>query len=580
MFRCVCLALLAVILAGPAAAAPPNVVLVITDDQGYGDLGCHGNPILKTPHIDRLAKESGECTHFYVCPVCAPTRSALLTGRYNYRTQAIDTFAGRALMRPDEVTLSHMLGAAGYRCGLFGKWHLGDNYPLRPQDRGFHEVLMLRGGGIAQPSDPPGSSYYKPILEHNGVLESYDRYCSDLFTDATIDFIGRTKDRPFFAYLAFNCPHLPMQAPEAETVPYTKLDLTPAAFPKIGRPYNVRAMKPEDLAKAYGMIANIDANLGRLFTKLDEWKLTDNTIVIFMTDNGPGPARWVSGLRAAKGSVYEGGIRVPFFIRWPAGGLGGGRTVDPACAHIDAVPTLLSACGLTPPGDGKIDGVNLLPLLRGEVNGLPERTLFVQWHRGDVPEKYRAFAARAPRYKLVQATGAQAGAAPNLHKLELFDIPADPYEEHDLAAEKPEVVARLKRQYETWFDDVGKAHGYVPVRIKLGTPHENPTRLTRQDWRGPRALDWTKPNSLGHWEVTVARDGTFDVTLRFPPAAEDRKAAFRLGRATAENALPANVETVTFRRLQLTTGDARLEAWAELGGTAVGPMDVTVKRLE
>lgn len=562
------------------SAAPPNVLLVITDDQGYGDLGCHGNTILKTPLIDRLAHQGVECTHFYVCPVCAPTRSALLTGRYNYRTQAIDTFAGRALMRPDEVTLAQMLGGAGYRCGLFGKWHLGDNYPLRPQDRGFHDVLMLRGGGIAQPSDPPGSSYHKPILERNGVLESHDRYCSDLFTDATIDFIGRSKDKPFFAYLAFNCPHLPMQAPEAETAPYTKLDLTAAAFPKIGRPYNARAMKPEDLAKAYGMIANIDANLGRVFAKLDEWKLTENTIVIFLTDNGPGPARWVSGLRAAKGSVYEGGIRVPFFMRWPGGGIAGGRKVEPACAHIDVVPTLLAACGVAAPADRKLDGVNLLPLLRGEVKELPERTLFVQWHRGDVPERYRAFAARGPQYKLVQAAGAQAGAAPSPLKFELFDMATDPYEERDLAAEKPDVVAKLKRQYDTWFEDVGKAHRYAPVRIHLGTPHENPTRLTRQDWRGPRALEWNRPTSLGHWEVSVAREGTFDVFLRFPPTAEKRKAGFRLAGTTAEGELPANAEIVSFSRLKLPKGDARLEAWAERGGTAVGPMDVIVKRVD
>ncbi len=197
-----------------------------------------------------------------------------------------------------------------------------------------------------------------------------------------------------------------------------------------------------------------------------------------------------------------------------------------------------------------------------------------------MPEKYRAFAARGPHYKLVQAGGAQAGPPPSPLKFELFDIPADPYEEHDLAAEKPDVVARLKREYEAWFDEVGKAHRYAPVRIHLGTPHENPTRLTRQDWRGPRALEWTKPTSLGHWEVTVEREGTFDVTVRFPPAAEDRKAGFRLGGKNAEEDLPAKSETVTFHRLNLSKGDARLEAWAEGGGTAVGPTDVTVKRVD
>jgi arylsulfatase/arylsulfatase A len=298
-----------------------------------------------------------------------------------------------------------------------------------------------------------------------------------------------------------------------------------------------------------------------------------------MTDNGPGPARWVAGLRGAKGSVYEGGIRVPLFVRWPAGGLGGGRKVEPACAHIDVVPTLLAACGLTPPAERKLDGTNLLPLLRGEAASLPERTLFVQWHRGDVPEKDRAFAARGPRYKLVQAAGAQAGPAPT-PKFELFDIPADPFEQHDLTADKPDVVADLKRQYAAWFEDVGKAHRYAPVRIHLGTPHENPTRLTRQDWHGPQAVEWTKPGSRGHWEVTVAREGAYDVTLRFAATPEDRKVVFRLAGTTAEDDLPANAAAAVFRGMKLPRGDATLEAWAERGGAAAGPLDVVVTRVE
>src|SRR4051795_11950658 len=183
-----------------AAGAPrPNVVLIMTDDQGFGDVALHGNDKARTPNMDRIAREGVQFTQFQVCPVCSPTRSSLLTGRYNYRTGVVDTFLGRSLMRPDEATLARYLAAVDYRTGLFGKWHLGDNYPLRPQDRGFHEVLMLRGGGIGQPSDPPGSSYHKPILEHNGVLEAHDRYCSDLFTDATLRFIEQSKDRPFFA---------------------------------------------------------------------------------------------------------------------------------------------------------------------------------------------------------------------------------------------------------------------------------------------------------------------------------------------------------------------------------------------
>jgi arylsulfatase A-like enzyme len=569
-------ACLPLLFAVPAGAAPPNVVLIVTDDQGFGDLGCHGNPVVRTPHIDRFARQSVELTHFHVCPVCSPTRSGLLTGRYNYRTGVVDTYLGRSLMRPDEVTLAELLAAAGYRTGLFGKWHLGDNYPLRPQDRGFQEVLMLRGGGIGQPSDPPGSSYHKPILEHNGRLETFDRYCSDVFTDAALHFIEQARGRPFFAYLAFNCPHTPLQAPEAETAPYTTLDLSPAAFPKVGWPLE-RPQPAADMARIYGMVTNLDANVGRLLAKLDERKLSENTIVIFLTDNGPQQPRFNAGLRGRKGTVYDGGIRVPFFVRWPAGGLTAGRTIDAPCAHIDVLPTLLAACGVAPPRDRRLDGVNLLPLLRGEAPGLPARTLFVQWHRGDVPEKYRAFAARGPRYKLVQAAGATGDKLPDPLPLQLFDIPNDPYEQHDLAARHPEIVAQLKREYEHWFDDVGKPHGYAPVRIALGTPHENPTRLTRQDWRGPRA-GWT-PTSLGHWEVTVARAGTYDVALRVAAAKEAGTAHFRLAGTSAADRLAPGATAYTFRGLTLPAGDARLEAWVERGGESAGVLDVEVKRV-
>src|SRR5262245_2707587 len=194
-----------------AEAKGPNVLVIITDDQGHGDLGFHGNPKIRTPHLDQLARQSVQLTYFYVSPVCSPTRSSLMTGRYNYRTGVVDTFLGRSLMYPDEVTLAEMLGAAGYRTGIFGKWHLGDNYPMRPIDQGFQEALVLRGGGIGQPSDPPGgSSYFDPVLQHNGRQEKKAGYCSDVYTDAALEFIKAGSDRPFFVYLPFNCPHAPL----------------------------------------------------------------------------------------------------------------------------------------------------------------------------------------------------------------------------------------------------------------------------------------------------------------------------------------------------------------------------------
>ena len=204
--------LLAITAAPLGAAERPNVLIVIADDQGYGDLSCHGNPVLKTPNLDAFAKASVQMTHFYVSPVCSPTRSSLLTGRYNYRTGVVDTFVGRSMMHSDEVTLAEVLRDAGYRTGQFGKWHLGDNYPLRPQDQGFDEVLMHRGGGIGQPSDPPeGTSYFDPVLFHDGRARKHKGYVTNVITDAAIDFIAKPSDRPFFAYIAFNCPHSPYQ---------------------------------------------------------------------------------------------------------------------------------------------------------------------------------------------------------------------------------------------------------------------------------------------------------------------------------------------------------------------------------
>jgi arylsulfatase A-like enzyme len=555
-----------------AVAKPPNIVLVLTDDQGYGDLGCHGNPGLKTPNMDRFASQAVEGTHFYVSPVCAPTRASLMTGFYNYRTGVVDTYNGRALMRPDVTTLAQRLKAAGYRTGLFGKWHLGDNYPLRPQDRGFQEVLMHRGGGIGQPSDPPGNSYFKPILEHNGKQEKFDYYCTDVFTDAAMRFIEEWKDKPFFVYLSYNCPHAPLQTPAEDVARYAKLDLSPAAFPAVGQPFGTPRLNATLLAKLYGMETNLDTNFGRLLAKLDELKLAENTIVIFMSDNGPQEGRYNAGLRGLKGTVYEGGIRVPFFMRWSAGGLNGGRKVDDACAHIDIVPTLLGAAVITRfPPEEPFDGQDLLPLFRGETSVPRDRTLFFQWHRGDVPEKFRACAVRESRYKLVQAAGEKANAKFE-PKFELFDIPADPYEQHDLAEQHPEVVSRLKAAYERWFADVTRA-GFAPGRPQLGTPHENPTRLTRQDWRGPRA-----DRGLGYWEVNLPTAGTLDVTVTLKDIKAGSKVHFRLGDGTAESAVGAGATTFTFRGVTLPAGDARLEAWIERDGESKGVWDVEVRR--
>lgn len=489
----------------------PNVIVVITDDQGYGGLGAHGNPVLKTPQLDAFAKQSAWLKNFYVSPVCAPTRASLMSGQYNYRTGVTDTYLGRALMRPDVKILPELLAAAGYRTGLFGKWHLGDNYPLRPEDRGFQETLWSAGGGLGQPSDHPDTvaktAYFDPILKQNGKEVKTKGYCTDVFTDAALKFITKESDKPFFAYVAYNAPHAPYQVPEEFAAKYAKLDLSEKAFPDKGQPWAGKKLNAGDIAKAYAMIENIDTNFGRLMKALEDQKLAANTIVVFLTDNGPGGVRWNAGLRNRKGTVYEGGIRVPCYLRWPAKVKP--QTIDTPLAHIDLAPTLRDACGFE--AKTHFDGTSFLKQLQGE-KGWAARTLFFQWHRGDAPEEGRAFAVRGPRYKLVQANGV----APNAKwqpKYELFDIENDPFEEKDLAAEKPGEVAQLKRAYDVWFPEVTKK-GFEPPKIVIGSEKEPVTRLSRQDWRGPKA-GWDA-DSIGHWEVKFAREGWYKVTAHIP----------------------------------------------------------------
>src|SRR5947209_5277848 len=305
--RALLLSLLLFPMAAPARAEArrPNVVLIMTDDQGYGDLGLHGNDKIKTPNLDALGRESVRLTRFYVSPVCAPTRASLLTGRYNYRTGVVDTYRGRAMMHPDEVTLAERLVKAGYRTGIFGKWHLGDNAPLRPIDQGFQEALVLKGGGIGQPSDLPGGSHYHdPVLLHNASPRRYEGYCSDVFTTAALDFLTDSAGSPFFLYLAFNCPHDPLEPPEAEYDAYRKEHLGANQFPAVGNPLP-RSLDEDRTARVYAMVANIDTNVGRLLSAIEAKGLADSTIVVFLTDNGPAFPRYNAGLRDVKGSVYE-----------------------------------------------------------------------------------------------------------------------------------------------------------------------------------------------------------------------------------------------------------------------------------
>ena len=521
----------------------PNVVLILTDDQGYGDLGIHGNNAIRTPNMDRLGREGVQFTRFHVSPVCSPTRSSLLTGRYNYRTGIVDTFRGRSLMHPEEVTLAEILCTAGYRTGIFGKWHLGDNYPMRAMDQGFEEALVIRGGGLSQPSDYPESTgYFDPILNHNGTPRRFRGYCSDIYTNEALQFMERNRSRPFFLYLATNAPHSPLEIADSYVEPYRKAGLN------------------ETLAKTYGMITNMDDNIGRVLSKLQELGLEQNTMVLFLTDNGPQQPRFNGNMRGTKGTVYEGGIRVPFFIRWPAA-VQPGTMVDRLAAHIDVTPTLAELCGATLPKGRKIDGRSLAPLLlqKGPVEW-PDRTLFFQWHRGDEPELFRDCAARNQRWKLVNGK-------------ELYDLETDPAESRDVSAQNPAITTQLRREYQAWFQDVSSERGYAPPRIQIGTRHENPVLLTRQDWRGPRAGN--SKDSLGHWELLTTRRARYEISVRMAPLDADGQLRFALNGVSLKQPLKQGTQFHQLGILEIPAGPGRLEI--EISAT---PLPIGVNYVE
>jgi arylsulfatase/arylsulfatase A len=495
-----------------------------------------------------------------------------MTGRYNFRTRAIDTFRGRAMMETAEVTIAELLGRAGYATGIFGKWHLGDCYPMRPNDQGFRMALVHRGGGIGQPSDPPGAEghYTDPILFRNGQPEQARGYCTDVYFSEGMKWAEQVASagEPFFMYLPTNCPHGPFgDVPPKELAYYKQQTISADRFPREGNPIP-RNMNADTQARVYAMIDDIDQNVGRLVAWLADRKLADNTLLIFMTDNGRATPGYGAGLRGNKGTVYEGGIRSPFFACWP-GQLQPGVASDRIAAHIDIAPTLLEVCGVAPPADLKQDGRSIWKLLQRQAGDWPARTLLAQAHRGDAPVLYHNFAARSQRWKLVSATGFGAETLPaSGPRFELFDMDADRYEQHDVSAEHPEALARLKSAYEAWFKDVGSTRpdNYAPPTIIVGSPHETTTVLTRQDWRG---AGWG-PMDEGHWLVDVAGTPRADVKVIVPPADAERTVHLRIGSVTADAPLGAKTTEHVFPGQTLAAGKQQVEAWVESAGKRAG----------
>ncbi|PKA99204.1 arylsulfatase A-like enzyme [Flavobacteriaceae bacterium MAR_2009_75] len=491
----------------------PNVIIIITDDQGYGDLGVTGNPHVKTPAIDKLAKESNRFNNFYVSPVCAPTRSSLMTGRYSLRTGIRDTYNGGATMASNEVTIAEMLKQANYKTGIFGKWHLGDNYPSRPSDQGFDESVIHLSGGMGQVGDittyfKGDRSYFDPVLWHNNEQQSYEGYCSDIFTDVALNFIEKNQESSFFCYLSFNAPHTPLQVPEKYYNLYKDIDPS-TGFKNDGRPFSEMSEKDkEDARKVYAMVSNIDDNVDRLLKKLEELKIADNTLLIFMTDNGPQQTRYVAGMRGRKGNVYQGGVRVPFYLRYPAL-FKKNRDIETTTAHIDILPTLAEACQVPLPKDKKIDGNSLIPLLKGQKVEWNNRPLFFYWSR-KYPELYNNMSLLKENYKLVAKTDYDAP----LERFELFDLEEDPYEEKNILLENKDIAKNLKKILDDTYNELIRSENLVnqPL-IEVGSPFENPIILNRNDASGERGI-WAQEEIHGFWKVNV-QQGHYDIKFKF-----------------------------------------------------------------
>lgn len=474
--------------AAASGADRPNVLLVMTDDQGWGDVRSHGNPLIDTPVMDRLARESARFERFYVSPVCAPTRASLLTGRYSLRTGTQWVTFGLETMRPEEVTLAEVFRDAGYATGLFGKWHNGSHYPSDPMGQGFDTFVGFSAGHWNNYVDAP--------LVANGREIETEGFITDVLTDSALAFVERHRDRPFFAYVPYNAPHSPFQVPDRY-------------FDR----YMARGLDAKTAA-VYGMVENVDDNLGRLLDRLDALGLRERTVVVFLTDNGPNGDRYNGHMRGGKASVHEGGSRVPLFVRWP-GHVEAGRTVRGLTAHIDLLPTLADLAGVPLSPALALDGVSLAPALLGDADAPADRTLFTHHLRGADLEPYPG-AVRTDRWRAVNEGAGWA----------LFDMLADPAEHVDVAVHHPDLADRLGVAYDAWFADVTRGLG-APRRIPVGYAEAPAVALPAVEsafsggvryagesgWSNDWLTGWGRRGDRAVWALDVVEPGLYRVAL-------------------------------------------------------------------
>jgi arylsulfatase len=482
------------------AKQKPNVIVIVTDDQGYGDLSCHGNPVLKTPNLDKLHGESIRFTDFHAAPVCTPTRGQILTGRDAMHNGAWAWAFGHEMIHEGNITMANVFKNNGYATGHFGKWHLGDNYPYRPGDKGFDESITLGGAATHQTPDYWQGDLFDDYYRHkDGEWRQHKGYSTDVWFDLSMDFMKRCQadDKPFFIYLPTNAPHTPLYVDESYSKPFSNLK--------------------DHEAKFFGMIVNFDENMGRLDKFMTENNLVDNTIVIYMTDNGgtAGADVYNADMRGTKTQFYEGGHRVPCFVRWPEGKLGEPRDIDELTQTQDLLPTLIDLLSLEVDKKyaQKFDGTSLVNLMKGKQNKPMDRKLVVQWSHLDYPQ-YGAAAVMWKKWRLV-------------HDKELYNLEEDPSQKNDVASQYPEIVKSMKAHYADWWETV-KPVVSIWARPVVGGA-ENPSRLTCFEWAKKTSnVNVTQQGSVwnggkvnGTWMLNVETAGKYRFELRRYPKEAD-----------------------------------------------------------
>ncbi len=503
---------------GLAAAERPNVVIILADDQGWGDLSVHGNTNLQTPHIDSLARDGAMFDRFYVCPVCSPTRAEFLTGRYHPRGGVFSTSTGGERLDLDESTIAQAFQQAGYATGAFGKWHNGTQYPYHPNARGFDEYYGFCSGHWGH--------YFDPVLEHNGRTVRGRGFIIDDLTDHALAFIDEHRSGPFFCYLPYNTPHSPMQVPDRFFEKFADAKLSMRAEPDVD----------EDLPKtaaALAMCENIDWNVGRVLAKLDELDLADNTIVLYFSDNGPNSFRWNDRMKGRKGSTDEGGVRSPLLVRWP-GHIEPGTKITPIAGAIDLLPTLTELANVKRVGDKPLDGRSLAPLLLGRKADWPSRMIFSHWNQ--------RVSVRTDRYRLDNAG-------------RLYDMHADPGQRRNIADQQPEVAKRLTKAVADWkrhvLSELSRDAQPFPAgyrefpRTILPARDAVPHGEIQRSARAPNCsylTNWTSAGDTITWDVDVHTGGKYEAIVYYTCPEADLGSTVELGmgdgraRATVERA--------------------------------------------